>query len=325
MHLDNIDQKLLNRMQVEVSLVSQPYLSLAEYLGIGEDEVIRRIGELRAEGIVRQIGALFDAKRIGYKTTLVAMRVTGAELEGTLELLAAYPVSHAYERDHHFNVWFTLALPAAADVDAELARMVSPVKAEACFSLPALKLFKLRTYFSSGGEDGVEASDTGNSATADVDAGLSADDRKAINEIQQDLPLSSRPFGDMAMTAGMSEEAFLSRCRALLSRGVMRRYSASVNHRQVGFVANAMCCWVVPPEKIDAAGERLASLREVSHCYERRTNPAWKHNLFAMVHGREKGECRQLVDKVSAEIDLKDGIMLFSTREFKKMRLKYAV
>lgn len=325
MRLDNIDQKLLNRMQVEFPLVAQPYASLGEGFGISEDEVIRRIAALRAAGTIRQIGALFDARKIGYKTTLVAMRVTGVELDKTIDLLAGYPVSHAYERDHHFNLWFTLALPSAVDVDAELARMVSPVKAEAFFSLPATKLFKLRTYFGSGGDDQGELAGATGVTAGQPDTGLSATDRAVINEIQQDLPLTARPFSAMAATAGQSEQAFLEQCGSLLSRGVMRRYSASVNHRQVGFVANGMACWAVSKDKIELAGQTLASLKEVSHCYERRTNSLWKYNLFAMIHGRQTEECRAVADRVSAELGLKDGIMLFSTREFKKTRLKYTV
>ena len=88
MHLDSIDQKLLNRMQVKFPLVPQPYEYLGMEFGITEDEAIRRIGTLKAEGVIRQIGPLFDAKKLDYRTTLVAMRVTGSELEKTIQLLA---------------------------------------------------------------------------------------------------------------------------------------------------------------------------------------------------------------------------------------------
>ncbi|MBI2850474.1 MAG: Lrp/AsnC family transcriptional regulator [Chloroflexi bacterium] len=325
MHLDRIDQKLLNRLQVNFPLVSQPYALLGWDLGITEDEAIGRIGGLRAGGTIRQIGPLFDAKKLNYKTTLVAMRVTGTELDKAVQLLAEYPVSHAYERDHYFNLWFTLAVPATIDVDIELKKMVRPIKAEACFSLPALNLFKLRVFFDSGADEHTELAETSGVANSQPETGLSDADKKVINEIQQDLPLVYRPFREMAAKLEMSEEEFLGQCQSLLSRGVMRRFSVAVNHRQVGFVANGMACWPVPQEKIEQAGQRLASLREVSHCYERRTNPLWKYNLFAMIHGQAKEDCQRIADKVSADIGLNDGIMLFSTREFKKTRLKYPV
>lgn len=325
MLLDGINQKLLNRMQVEFPLVSRPYERIGLELGIDEEEVIRRISSLKAEGALRQIGPLFDAKKLDYRTTLVAMRATGQELEKAIQLLADYPVSHAYERNHHFNLWFTLALPVSADIDAELKKMFSSVKTEACFSLPALKLFKLRVYFNTGGDEQGEIVDANLPGSAFRETALSALDRQVINEVQQDLALIPQPFKAMAEKLGIEEEAFLDECRSLLARGIMRRFSVSVNHRKVGYDANSMACWAVPADKIDAAGQKLASLKEVSHCYERRTNAYWKHNLFAMIHSREKEECRRIADSVASEMGLTDGILLFSTREFKKTRLKYPV
>ncbi len=325
MNLDNIDQKLLNRMQVKFPMVSHPFAGIGQELGIAEDEVIRRVKRLGDSGIIRQIGPLLDARKINYKTTLVAMRVAGSELERATELLADYPVSHAYERDNYFNLWFTLALPASADIDNELKKIGSPLKAEACFSLPAIKLFKLRVYFSSGGDEPAELADSQKGVTSQHQTELSIADRRVINEIQQDLPLVPRPFSDMAARLEMNEDEFLEQCQSLLERGIIRRFSVAVNHRQVGFTANGMTCWAVPEEKVDAAGERLASLREVSHCYERRTNALWKYNLFAMIHGHTREACQQIADKVSVEMGLGDGLLLFSTREFKKTRLKYPV
>ena len=325
MHLDSIDKKLLNRMQVKFPLVPQPYEYLGMEFGITEDEAICRIGALRTDGTIRQIGPLFDAKKLDYRTTLVAMRVTGSELEKTIRLLADYPVSHAYERDHHFNLWFTLALPSSTDIDAELKKMFSSVRAEACFSLPALKLFKLRVYFSTGGDEAGEIADAPLAGNGAQEPGLSPLDRQVINEVQQDLALEPDPFNAMASRLGISETAFLDQCQSLLERGVMRRFSASVNHRKVGYEANSMACWAVPADKVDAAGQKLASLKEVSHCYERKTNSLWKYNLFAMIHSQTKEECKRIADCVASEIGLSDGILLFSTIEFKKTRLKYTV
>ncbi len=325
MNLDSIDQKLLNRLQVKFPLTTQPYACIGQDLDIAEDEVIRRIGCLKTDGIIRQIGPLLDARKINYKTTLVAMRVAESELEKVTQLLADYPVSHAYERDHYFNLWFTLAVPATVDIDTELQKIAKRLKAEACFSLPAIKLFKLRVYFSSGGDEQGEITDSPEREISQMEIKLSAEDRKVINEIQQDLPLIPRPFSDMAARLEMKEEEFLEQCQSLLSRVIMRRFSASVNHRQVGFTANGMACWAVPNEKVELAGQRLASLREVSHCYERRTNPLWKYNLFAMIHSQAREGCQRIADKVSSEMGLTDGMVLFSTREFKKTRLKYPV
>ncbi len=86
-----------------------------------------------------------------------------------------------------------------------------------------------------------------------------------------------------------------------------------------------MAGWVAAPDRVDAAGQKLASLREVSHCYERKTNRLWRHNLFAMVHGHTRADCQKIISKVSDETGLSDYVTLFSTREFKKIRIKYLV
>ena len=86
-----------------------------------------------------------------------------------------------------------------------------------------------------------------------------------------------------------------------------------------------MVCFEVPPEKTENAGIYLASLREVSHCYERRTNAEWPYNLFAMVHGKTRETTSEIAENASKHLGLDDYRVLFSTREIKKTRIKYPV
>ena len=327
MKMDIIDNKLLNLLQADFPLVREPYTGLGQRLDISADKVIGRIAQLKTEGIVRQIGPVLDSRRLGYHTTLAAMRVTENQLDSAERLISEHPgVSHGYERDHHFNLWFTLAIPPEASVETELQRLNAPIDAEAVFVLPAIKLFKIGAYFSMG-------DDSCSTTNGEVQPGgilpqqaeLSRTDRAIINALQQDLPLVPEPFTDMAGRAGMDVERFLTECRSLQQRGIMRRFGASINHKRAGFKANAMTCWIAPPDVVDAAGRKLASFREVSHCYERKTNQLWKYNLFAMIHGHTREVCQETANKVSDETGLGDSIMLFSTKEFKKERVKYLV
>ncbi|MFC1988371.1 AsnC family transcriptional regulator [Chloroflexota bacterium] len=326
MQLDRIDRNLLNRLQAEFPITSRPYASLGEDFNITEDEVIRRIQQLKTSGLIRVIGPLLNIRKLDYRTTLVAMRVLEPELDKAAQIITNHPgISHAYERNHHFNLWFTMAVPSSVDMDTALKEMFSTVNTEAVFSLPALKLFKLRVFFDSGGDEQIETTQKPERKTCQPENGLSPADRAVINQIQQDLPLIPRPFSDMAERAGLDEEEFLKQCQSLLSRETIRRFSASINHRKVGFEANTMTCWIAPEEKVEMAGQKLSSLTQVSHCYERKTNPLWKYNLFAMIHGQSREECQQLVEKESINIGLAGYVMLFSTREIKKTRIKYAV
>ena len=327
MHLDSVDRKLISLLQAEFPFSREPYTDLGLKLGISQDEVIHRIQQLRVKRIVRQISPVLNARQLGYQPTLVAMRVEAAELDRAEQLIIKHPmVSHGYEREHYFNLWFTLATLAGADTQSELEKFTDSVEAEAVFTLPAIKLFKIGAFFAMDG-DGQVMTDTipqpGRAFSEEIR--LSRTDKLVINELQQDLPLTHTPFSAMAQQLDMDEDYFLAKCQSLKQRGIIRRFGAAINHRKAGFKANAMTCWVASQEKVDAAGRMLAQLKEVSHCYERKTNPLWPYNLFAMIHGHTKEACQEIAARVSAETDLSDCVMLFSTREFKKTRVKYLV
>ncbi|MDP2729398.1 MAG: AsnC family transcriptional regulator [Dehalococcoidales bacterium] len=326
MSLDTIDRKLFSLLQKDFPLNKEPYAALGLKLGIGGDEVIRRIEQLKSKGMVRQIAPIIDSRRLGYQPTLVAMRVAEAELERVGSLISEHPgVSHCYERTHRFNVWFTLALPAEVDVENELEQFRNINGVQAAFSLPVVKEFKLSTHFSLDGEKPEKVADRSKPGKMTQEVKLSPTDRQLINELQQDLPLTDTPFSAMAEHLGMSQDDFLARCQSLQQYGIIRRFAAEVNHRQAGFMANAMTCWIVPPEKIEIIAPRLAELSQVSHLYERKTNPLWSYNLFAMIHGNSKEVCQETANQVATETGLSDYVMLFSTREFKKTRVKYLV
>ncbi len=310
MKLDGLASRLLDLIQAEFPLSGEPYAELGQRLGISQDEVVKRIRQLKARGVIREIGPVLDSRRLGYQTTLVAMKVSPDYLYGASQIINQHPgISHGYEREHHFNLWFTLSMPPEADLETEIQCLSKATGAETAFSLPVLKQFKIGTHFSGG--------------ALPQPVRLSATDRLVINELQQDLPLVSAPFGEIAARLNIDLAEFLARCRSLLQRGVMRRFGASVNHREVGSRANAMACWVAPRRMVALAGQKLARLSEVSHCYERKTNPLWQYNLFAMIHAHTQEACREIADRVSQEIGLKNYVLLFSTGEIKKKRVKY--
>lgn len=325
MQLNGIDRALLNLIQAEFPLTKEPYADLGQRLGTGTDDVIRHIKHLKSGGIIRLIGPVLDSRSLGYQTTLVAMRVAKAQLEKAEQVIAGHPgVSHGYERDHHFNLWFTLAVPPAVNIETELEQVSRSTGAEAIFSLPAIRVFKIGAYFDMD-ENSHNTTIVHQSNLLAQQVELSSTDRLIINELQRDLPLIANPFAAMARQAGMDVERFLLNCRSLQQRGVIRRFSASINHNQAGFTANAMTCWAAPSDTIDIIGQKLALLKEVSHCYERKTNPLWRYNLFAMIHCYSREACQGIADKVSRETCLSDYALLFSTKEFKKTRIKYPV
>ena len=325
--LDDIDRGLINLIQAEFPLVREPFSDLGIKLGISPGQVIHRIESLKTMGIVRQIGPVFDAGSLGYRSTLIAMRVPESRLDNAARVISEHPgVSHCYQRDNHFNLWFTLALPNRVEINSELRKLNGLIGADDILDLPALKVFKIGVYFDmQGNGEALMDTDIDYSRLSHIDDQLSPADRALINELQQDLPLLERPFDPLSARLNMDMNEFLERFRSLKQRGLMRRFGASIMHNRIGFVANAMACWIVPPDIVDRVGRKLAAFREVSHCYERRTNSLWPYNLFAMIHGRTKGACQALVNRVSLETNCKDNVLLFSVREFKKVRIRYQV
>lgn len=148
-------------------------------------------------------------------------------------------------------------------------------------------------------------------------------DKKIIHYLQGDLPLTTTPFAAVASKVGIGEEELLERIRGLKERGVLRRFGATVSHRRAGITANAMVAWYVPGNRVDEVGSLMASVREVSHCYERKTNNKWKYNLFTMVHGRSRIHCREVVTRIAEMTGVKDYVELFTRKEFKKTSPEY--
>src|SRR5262249_3433385 len=107
--------------------------------------------------------------------------------------------------------------------------------------------------------------------------------------------------------------------------GIMRRYAAILRHREAGFVANGMVVWKVPDDRVDHVGYKLASFPQVSHCYRRPVYPDWEFNLFSMIHARTFKSAEKIAREISNSIGINEYKILFSSREFKKVRVKYFV
>jgi len=117
----------------------------------------------------------------------------------------------------------------------------------------------------------------------------------------------------------------LRRVKKLVDDGVVRRFSASLRHRELGIKANALCAWKVPEGRVEEVGKKLASFPEVTHCYERPTVPGkWEYNLFTMVHGYDRPSVEGKIRELSEAVGVEDYILLYSTREFKKIYKRYS-
>jgi DNA-binding Lrp family transcriptional regulator len=141
--------------------------------------------------------------------------------------------------------------------------------------------------------------------------------------LQEDVPLTPRPFDLWGRQVGLTHEELLERAHDLRERKIMRRFSAVLYHRKAGFRANAMGVWKVPEERIEEVGNAFAQYQAVSHCYERPTYEDWPYSVFSMVHGRSVEECENVLDAMAEETGITERDSLYSTREYKKTRVRY--
>jgi DNA-binding Lrp family transcriptional regulator len=156
--------------------------------------------------------------------------------------------------------------------------------------------------------------------------GVTDKDRRLIAALSEGLPLVPQPYAALAEEVGLSEGDVIDALKDLLEDGVIRRFGVVVRHHELGYRANAMVVWDVADEEIGDAGRRLAALPFVTLCYRRpRRLPAWPYNLFCMIHGRDRREVEDLIERAAREADLGTAPreVLFSRRRFKQRGARY--
>ncbi len=286
-----------------------------------------RTDELLRARIIRQVTPIYDTRALGYASMLVAAKVDSEHPWRVAQIVNEHPgVSHNYLRNHDFNMWFTIAverdsrlgLQGTLDVLQELTGAVS------IRQLPTLKLFKIRMELEMEGDTQALAS-AGAQAEAAPLSEVPYDelDIAVIRATQGDMPIVPEPYAPAAERLGMPVDALLEHLGGMRERGLLRRVAAILFHRRAGFSANGMGVWKVPAERIEEIGPRMASFRGISHCYQRPTYEDWPYSVFTMAHGRSKAECDAILDSIEADTGIGERATLYSSTEFKKVRLLY--
>ena len=325
--MDLLDKQILNVVQSAFPMAERPYQVVADEVGVTESDVIERIRRLRRENVVRQISGIFDTRRLGYKTSLIAFTYPEDKLHKAALVINKHPgVSHNYARiGHQYNLWFTLAVPPYESLEDTAAEMAEKTNALAWRLLPTIRFFKIGVNFDMVAGEGNAADYQPDNETWNKVEELTDFEIQVVRETQEDLGLEERPFDGMAERLGLSLEEMFSILQGFEKRGVMRRYSAVLHHRKAGFRSNAMTVWNVPEERKAEAGQALANSKWVSHCYERPIFPDWPYSHFAMIHATSRERCEEVAKELAAATGVDDYLLLYSTREYKKTRVRYFV
>lgn len=323
------DAAMVVALQRGIPLCARPFEELSRELGCGEADLLACLARQRAVGTVRRFGAVFDTRRLGYRSALCAAAVSVEALDAAAAKLTPLAgVTHCYVREATSalrpgvpNLWFTLSYPAdifPAMVD-EVAARLGPY---ALHVLPATRRYKVDVVF--GAATRAREEDV---AEGDDLPPVTARDRAVIGALQGDTEARADFFAALAGRLGMKEWDLLSTLEIWRRKGRLKRIGLLLHHRNAGWSANGMCCWRVAGDTT-AAGRALAARGEVTHCYERPEAPNFPYNLFAMVHARAAEEANAQFASLSAEVNRVAGaavpaVMLLSTREYKKTSMTF--
>jgi siroheme decarboxylase len=325
--LDELDKRLLNLLQGSFPLAPRPYAGVAQLAEVPEDEVLSRARRLLDERIIREITPIYDTRVLGYKSMLVAASVDPENPWQAAKIINSHPgVSHNYLRDHDFNIWFTIATEPGSKLglDGTLEVLQRLTGAESVRQLPTLRLFKIRMDLEmEKGTDALAAAAQASEPSEPEAIELSELDVAVIRATQGPMEVVPEPYAAAAAELGITQEKLLDHLEDMRERKGLRRVAAILFHRRAGFSANGMGVWRVPEERVMELGPRMASFRGISHCYQRPTYPDWPYSLFTMAHGRSKDECDAILESIADDTGIEDRRTLYSSTEFKKIRLLY--
>jgi DNA-binding Lrp family transcriptional regulator len=326
--LDDTDRRLLNLMQGQFPIAPRPYQHVASEAGLPETEVLSRVQRLLEQRIIRQVTPIYDTRALGYSSMLVAAKVDPENPWRAANVINEHPgVSHNYLRNHEFNIWFTMATEPDSPLGMEqtLVTLAELAGAESIRQLPTLKLFKIRMDLEmEAGTDKLAAPLGEAVAPAEIEPQPYDEfDKAVIRATQGALPVTSEPFAKAAAELDISQDQLLAHLEAMVERGLLRRVAAILFHRRAGFSANGMGVWKVPEEQTLEMGMQMSAFRGISHCYQRPTYEDWPYSVFTMAHGRSKEECDAILDSIAAATGITDRATLYSSTEFKKIRLQY--
>lgn len=146
--MDAIDRKIINAIQSNFPISLQPYHELGKEFHLPAGEVLERVKALKAAGIIRRIGGNFHSHRLNYTSTLCAARVPEEKIQDFVDTVNSYPgVTHNYLRKHDYNVWFTFIAPSTSTIESALREIAEKTGVKEIYSLPAVRMFKIRVDF----------------------------------------------------------------------------------------------------------------------------------------------------------------------------------
>ena len=360
-----LSQKLLAIIQDGFPLVERPYKALAEMLNcdskkdagekcanlvVTEQKVFDDIEKMRASGVIRRIGGVYDSKKLGFISRLCAGKVPASSLDFSAEPHSQTPmekfvavvndepaITHNYIRSHEYNVWFTVIAENESAIQTVVDRVCSETDLHDVHVLTATKKYKINTVMGKGTNRHSE--DRRAEESSNFLRTLSEADKSRIHIACDDIPHTLTPFKDWGVSCDELRED--------LATKRMRRFGAILRHQDAGFPCNAMVCFRLDERRTtsdecelnemlaesrhsedrrDEESSKIKSLAKkhfVSHCYERPSFKSFPYNLYAMMHAQTPEELDGFIKESVALLDNPEYVVLHSLKELKKTSFRF--
>ena len=314
--LTDFEKRLCNLLQNRIPVTQKPFEKIADKLLTSENQILQKIKKLKKQGIIRRLGPVLNYRALGRKSTLVTAHLGKEKLPEVVKAVNGLPcVSHNYLRDHYYNLWFTVQGKSEKEIKQSLANFSRRFNIQ-FHSVPAAQTFKLDVRFDaeSGGTKLLKSKQP---APIEKKVRLNLIEKQVVSKLHTDLQIKQQPF-DFLCTDKLSIQKVIQTLQRLIKKGVIRRVAAAVDYRKLGFRANVLFACKVQRTKIGQAGNNLAKLPIVSHCYERKGFKGFDYNLFAMLHAESKEEINRIVNDFTGKEKIKDYVLLATVRELRK-------
>jgi DNA-binding Lrp family transcriptional regulator len=330
MIFSEIESKILNRIQKDFPLTEDPFADMAKELSIEEEEFLTVAKKLKEDGVVRNISGIFNPKRLGYISNLIAFKVNNDNIENAASIISSHPgVSHNYQREHEYNIWFTLAADSESKLELTVKILAGKCGVSDYLILRNEKMLKIGLLLDIGNDSSSEENSNEGlfSAKNSNEVKLSEDEMATVRILQMDLPIEKNPFALLLEKSNNSIDikTLMEDSLRFKNEGVLRRYSAVLRHTQAGYKANAMTVWKPGiNDDMERVGKIFFDTRAISHLYLRTIYPGrWEYPLFAMIHAKTSEELESIISELSEKSGITDYQSLRSVKEFKKERVVY--
>ncbi|MDY0340242.1 MAG: hypothetical protein RBS17_03415 [Coriobacteriia bacterium] len=312
--------RLLVALDDGLPVTLRPFADLGARIGMTGDDVIVVIRELRDDRTLRRVGAVLSPAALGYQTSLCAVALTEEDMGDVASVLADVPnVTHAFEMNDRYRLWFVLSVPSAARLEIAESELAARLGAVDRFRVLGSEEYRVTHAFDA---DGVPESPQRVARTGEpLDVGR----RALVRLLQGDLPLMERPFSSLASTLAdcgydADEQQVFDDVRALVQSGVVQQFRATLHVRTEPWRL-ALTVWINPRDP-EGAGDIIAAFPEVVHCFDRRI-PGGGKAIVAIVETHDRTSLDRTIGRIRSASDLDAPRIAYPLRELKRASMRY--